>query len=536
MDAQEIVKLCESLSLVEDVGAIRHVEEELQSEGLKDVSHVLVGKVLTGRKVNREGFIGLIEQLWSPIGRVETESVGENIFMFYFRNAEDRNRIWQRGPWHFDNSLIVLEKPDKLGDISTLKFNQADFWVQIHNIPIMCMNRRMARWLANQLGEVLELPSDSKECWGKFLRVKVRIDLSRPLERWLRLRLDNAGKVVVVVLKYERLPEFCYACGKIGHALRDCHDDEARMNAMEGATASYGAWMRAAAPDRQKMKNSQTEKGESSGKGKSERESGGTSANQNLGSKFKPPESTGVGEDDVRCSDGTQSLVRVSSSPSQGREARWGSQMGDQMAIDGLRWGPNERLGDLGQISTPTPPSCLPVQHTKMDPTSERVEMPVFGTSISDIDMNGVGSPPKQSASDEERRNQRITAGKKWKRAAREIKSQQIPVRLTSPLSKMLALNQKSRGNSKRNLQSPKLKSPIPKVSPKSHNRSSSTSPASMSKATRFDSETNGVKCKRKVDFLTEEELKLRKKSKLLEDSGKANTSAEPVEQARREQ
>ncbi|TXG53056.1 hypothetical protein EZV62_022225 [Acer yangbiense] len=422
MDAQEIVRLCESLSLVEDVGAIRHVEEDHQMEGLKDVSHVLVGKVLTGRKVNREAFIGLIEQLWSPIGRVDTESVGENIFMFYFENTEDRNRIWQRGPWHFDNSLITLEKPDRLGDISMLKFNQADFWVQIHNIPIMCMNRSMARWLANQLEEVLELPSDSKECWGKFLRVKVRIDISRPLERWLRLRLDNSGKVVVVVLKYERLPEFCYACGKIGHALRDCHDDEARMNAMEGSIASFGAWMRATAPDRTKTRNSQSEKGESSGEGKNGKRIGWNNF---------------------------QTLAAVRSPSPLGQGNSCGCPTWELMNVDG------------------------PEQEGKSE----------VGPRDKDIEMEGVGSPSKKTEVSEGNSPQKLKSRKKWKRAARGVKGQQIPVKLSSPLNKMLALSQKSRSNT------------------------------SLSKTNRQPSEMDGVKCKRKVEFSTEEEITERKKT-----------------------
>jgi hypothetical protein len=44
----------------------------------------LIGKILSGKKVNREAFIHLIDQLWSPFGRVEIESVGVNIFMFHF--------------------------------------------------------------------------------------------------------------------------------------------------------------------------------------------------------------------------------------------------------------------------------------------------------------------------------------------------------------------------------------------------------------------------------------------------------------------
>ena len=67
----------------------------------------------------------------------------------------------------------------------------------------------------------MEIPSESRECWGKFMRVKVRLDISKPLKRWLRLKLGKLEEVIMVGLKYERLPDFCYAYGRIGHGIKE---------------------------------------------------------------------------------------------------------------------------------------------------------------------------------------------------------------------------------------------------------------------------------------------------------------------------
>ncbi|KAK3212206.1 hypothetical protein Dsin_016912 [Dipteronia sinensis] len=58
----------------------------------------------------------------------------------------------------------------------------------------------------------------------------------------------------MVGLKYERLPEFYYACGRIGHGSKDCPDVEARIGALNGATTKFGAWMRASVLDRLKVR------------------------------------------------------------------------------------------------------------------------------------------------------------------------------------------------------------------------------------------------------------------------------------------
>ncbi|KAF7150852.1 hypothetical protein RHSIM_Rhsim02G0125600 [Rhododendron simsii] len=54
-----------------------------------------------------------------------------------------------------------------------------------------------------------------------FLRVKVEINISQPPPKgfWLR---GKTGKDLWISYLYERLPDFCYACGRIGHDNRGC--------------------------------------------------------------------------------------------------------------------------------------------------------------------------------------------------------------------------------------------------------------------------------------------------------------------------
>ncbi|KAK2648564.1 hypothetical protein Ddye_016053 [Dipteronia dyeriana] len=84
------------------------------------------------------------------------------------------------------------------------------------------------------------------------MRMKVQIDINKPLKRWLRLKLDKLDDIVVVGLKYERLLEFFYACRKIGHGIKKCMDMDAGTKALEGKIMKFGSWMRAPISDRAK--------------------------------------------------------------------------------------------------------------------------------------------------------------------------------------------------------------------------------------------------------------------------------------------
>ena len=96
------------------------------------------------------------------------------------------------------------------------------------------------------------------------MRAKVRIDISKALKRWLKLRLSKSEEVTVVNLKYERLPEFCFVCGKIGHAIKECQDEEARKSALDDPQNKFGSWLKAPIPDRSKYRAGANSNGNSS--------------------------------------------------------------------------------------------------------------------------------------------------------------------------------------------------------------------------------------------------------------------------------
>jgi hypothetical protein len=58
-----------------------------------------------------------------------------------------------------------------------------------------------------------------------FKRVRIDFDLSKALMPHVSIKVRGKG-VLEFVVKYESVPHFCFLCGHIGHADRECPDEE----------------------------------------------------------------------------------------------------------------------------------------------------------------------------------------------------------------------------------------------------------------------------------------------------------------------
>ncbi|KAK2652171.1 hypothetical protein Ddye_012027 [Dipteronia dyeriana] len=125
------------------------------------------------------------------------------------------------GPWHFERAIIILEKHTGTGEIIELKLNQTESWIQIHNDPLICLSGEVGAFLGKMVGEVrevdVEIGKGDSDC---FLCVRVGIDVFKPLKRRLKVDILSFGTITIMLLRYERLQDCCFSCGRLGHTLR----------------------------------------------------------------------------------------------------------------------------------------------------------------------------------------------------------------------------------------------------------------------------------------------------------------------------
>ncbi|CAL1355770.1 unnamed protein product [Linum trigynum] len=51
--------------------------------------------------------------------------------------------------------------------------------------------------------------------WDDYMRLRVYLLINNPLKK--KIKLNISGNLVEYPIKYEKLPMFCYSCGRIGH-------------------------------------------------------------------------------------------------------------------------------------------------------------------------------------------------------------------------------------------------------------------------------------------------------------------------------
>ncbi|KAK1567248.1 hypothetical protein Q3G72_009828 [Acer saccharum] len=166
MNFAELEMLCSGLSIPKKKRPVGTLATNLKERGERLLSLCLVGKVLTSKRVNKEAFINVMTSIWTVSEGVEIEAIEGNVFAFHFKNSEDRKYIQSGGPWTFDRAITAFEEPSSTGDIAHMKFNSVEFWVQIHNIPLLCMTEDTGTFLGSMIGEgrLQQCFSDMKGC------------------------------------------------------------------------------------------------------------------------------------------------------------------------------------------------------------------------------------------------------------------------------------------------------------------------------------------------------------------------------------
>ena len=215
--AEEITTFVSNLRLDEEEEQILDFDT-INPNYEKTVSLLLIGKLLTERSFNVEAFKRTITTVWEPIHGLVIRALRPNLFAFQFFHWRDMMKVLNGCPWNFDNMLVLLKEADGDEPPDQVTLNQSPFWVRLKNLPFNMRSDNVVKALIGNMGDIIEIEEDVLG-FGRFRRVKVMLDTTKPLRRFRKLR-DKKGCEIQIDFAYERLP--CLACGVMGHSEKDC--------------------------------------------------------------------------------------------------------------------------------------------------------------------------------------------------------------------------------------------------------------------------------------------------------------------------
>ncbi|CAI9117650.1 OLC1v1019088C1 [Oldenlandia corymbosa var. corymbosa] len=152
----------------------------------------LVAKVLGSQDYSCDALLTNMINAWHCKETGETESIGKNQFLLSFNLLSDKMRVLEGAPWTLYENLLVIV--DYKGDISFNKlcFTNSLLWVHVLNVPADLMTRSTAEFVTNKIGSFMDIQTNAQgNCWGISIRVKVLIDITKPIPRMLEVEFND---------------------------------------------------------------------------------------------------------------------------------------------------------------------------------------------------------------------------------------------------------------------------------------------------------------------------------------------------------
>jgi len=182
--------------------------------------HALIGKFI-GIWPNEKALQWWIQTYWKPKGHIDLQLGSKGFFTIIFFNVEDRNRVFEGGPYFFNSAGLYLRywkekfNPDK-EDLTV-----APIWVRLYSLPTEYWLPEILEDIGNTLGNFVKVSEQTKlSRYTSYARICVYMNISKDLPEAINLSWED--EEWMQPLDYEHIPFRCRKCHTHGHLFRDC--------------------------------------------------------------------------------------------------------------------------------------------------------------------------------------------------------------------------------------------------------------------------------------------------------------------------
>ena len=170
----------------EDEGGLIITGEDIdeEREGKIDCRFCLVGRFLTDKVINFQAMKNTMAGLWRPGKGIYIRDLSPTLFLFQFFHEVNIRRVFESGPWTFDQHILIVKQLDELKQPQNVPLYHTSFWIQVYNLPVGFLYEKVLQNIGNYIGEFQT--SDENNLlgvWRNYMRIRVSIDVRKPLKR-----------------------------------------------------------------------------------------------------------------------------------------------------------------------------------------------------------------------------------------------------------------------------------------------------------------------------------------------------------------
>ncbi|XP_061994000.1 uncharacterized protein LOC133711948 [Rosa rugosa] len=158
-----------------------------------------------------------LRRKWQVKGGWQLIDLPNDFFVVKFNLEEDMNYVLCGGPWILARQTLIVRKWRPDFDPMNEVIGKMALWVRIYGLPVKYFKDYTIAKIGKVLRDVVKVDQVTiGQARGKFARVCVEIDLSKPLRPFVEV--ESVAYNVI----YEGISLICFECGCYGHAKDKC--------------------------------------------------------------------------------------------------------------------------------------------------------------------------------------------------------------------------------------------------------------------------------------------------------------------------
>jgi hypothetical protein len=180
----------------------------------------LVGKFL-GLWPSERDLIKWIQYWWKPKGHYDLQLGSKGFFTIIFHNLEDRNRIFDGGPYFYNSAGLFLRFWTEKFSPEKEDFAHAPVWIRLYSLPQEFWLEEVLAGIGNTIGIYVKSSEATKQRrYTSYARICVYLNIAKPLPGSITLEYHDEDWSQTI--DYEHIPFRCRKCHEHGHLFREC--------------------------------------------------------------------------------------------------------------------------------------------------------------------------------------------------------------------------------------------------------------------------------------------------------------------------